>query len=229
MPVDLQRFAEFFRNNPQDLAALQALSVKLDELDPERADASVYEVPSTSSFREQAERESSAFFDKDLDLAMRELEQARTQARQTKEQAEKFQQEDYGAFQGIQDRNFARALSGAQYGFAGRGTANSGFRNKAIGEMQTDQDQTLSDAEREQRQATEQRNLGFEQFLQGSELQEERTRLGIERSREGEILSRQEQLANQESARRSNVLSQSDRNFNRTLSFGNFINDKLLA
>lgn len=219
-------FSQFIGDDPLNEELLRALAVALDKT---AAPASALEPVNTGQFREQAESEASPYFTKDLDLAMREIAQVEEARKRQKQLEESQQAENFSEFKNIEDRTFARALGAAQGRFSGQGLGTSGIRNKAIGEGITDQEQVISDAERQDRQSTAQRNLSFEDFLKGTELQRERTTLNIDRAREGEVLARQSQLAAQEQGRRSAITEQSDRDFNRVIGFSSFLNDKLNA
>ena len=181
-----------------------------------------------ADFREQAERESGTFFDKDLALAMKEITQARTQAKEAKELAERQETESFTEFQGVQDRSFARTLGRASGRFAGKGTATSGARREALGDFFEGKEDTLEEQNRLLRQSREGRTQGFEQFINRSELGEERTKLGIGRSREQEILQRQSQLATQLSGRQSAALGASEGAFREALGtgFSNFLSER---
>lgn len=146
------------------------------------------------SFEDQAGREVAPFFEENLANALKQLELAKTQQRESKELAERQTEEDFGAFIGIQDRSFARSLQRTQSGFAGRGTFTSGFRRGDVGELREGQEDVLEGAEREKRQTGEVRTQGFEQFLARSGLQEERTRLENQRAESQERAARQQQL-----------------------------------
>lgn len=213
-------FEQFFPDDQNSAFALQLLYNALqDEARPELASAN------PADFRDQAESESGDFFDENLRLLNKDIELQKRQAEETKAQAEAFQTENLGVFQNIQDKNFARTLNRAQSGFAGRGTAGSGFARGNIQDLDTDNQQELADADRGARQATEERSLRFDQFLDDEALRLESGTLDINRSRETDIISRQNQIANQTQAQNENLIQQSDRNFART-TFGDFLSQK---
>jgi len=181
-----------------------------------------------ADFREQAERESGAFFDKDVELLMKEVAQTRTQFKEQKEQAERQEAESFTEFERIQDRGFAAALGRASGRFAGRGTSTSGFKRQALGDFFQDKEDTITGQERELRQTGERRELDFSQFLGRSELGEERGKLGIERGREQEIAQRQLQLSGQASARQQAAFNVGEGAFEEAIGtgFADFLRQK---
>lgn len=219
MATDFTQFLD-----PSDITSIQALVNALSKTTPPDE---LFNIPDVASFRGQAEADAGPFFDKDLALLNKEIETAKQQQRQKKELAEKFQAQQEKQYFRVEDRSFGRALQAAQSGFAGRGTFTSGVRDRAIGDQQTDRQEKLLEAQTGFNQLTEERNQGFDQFLENTDLQAERGKLEIERSREGEILGRQSQLATQALSKQQQQIGQYDRDFNRVIGFSNFLNQKL--
>lgn len=216
-------FTQFIGNDPANVLNLEALVAALTKLTPP---PEVFNPVDPAQFRGQAESEANPFFEKDLQLAMKEIETARAQAKAQKELAQKFQAQQEEQFFRVEDKSFANALQKAQGGFAGRGTFTSGIRDRAIGEDLLGRQEGLIEAQRGFAESTETRNQGFEQFLERSNLTEERARLENARAREGEIISRQGQIANQVSSQNQQIVSNFDRDFNRAVSFTDFLRQK---
>jgi len=151
-------------------------------------------------FRDQATQESSPFFSKDLDLALRTIAQARAQHLEAKQLAEKFQGQEEAQYGRVQDRGFAQAIQGAQGGYSSRNTAGSGIASRGFENLLTNQNEQNMTAQRQFASATEGRNMNFSQFLDRQQLEEEKVRLMNERGLQTEILSRQGQLTNQATA-----------------------------
>ena len=159
-----------------------------------------------SSFREQAETETGSFFDKNLDLALKNIQIVEDQAKARKAQTEAFQAEQEKQFFRTEDKGFARALDQAQGRFSGRGLGQSGIRRGEIDNLFEGRSEDLEKAQRGFRQATETRDLGFEQLQERGDLTEESERLRVDRGRESEILGRQQQLASQSESQRRAAL-----------------------
>ncbi len=187
-----------------------------------------------ADFREQAEKESSGFFDKNLDVVKNTLDTVKRQRREQKQLVESQEAETFGAFQKVQDRGFARALGRASGRFAGKGTATSGARQETLGGFFEGKEDTLEEQNRLLRQAGETREQGFSQFLESKDLQFDADKLGIDRARETETLSRQQQLATQSGTENTALQDQSNKAFTRTLgkaigsgNFSSFLNQSL--
>jgi hypothetical protein len=159
-------------------------------------------------FESQAREQAAPFFDKDLELLRKELDLAKDQRKQVKEfqekfqkEAEQFQAEREEQFFRLEDKGFANELQKAQSGFAGRGTLESGFRLKAMTDLVGAREEGLGKAGRDFaeiatgfREATEGREVGFEQALQSLAQAREQGELGIARARESDVRSRERQL-----------------------------------
>lgn len=206
--------------SPEDVQMLQQLIGATTTPD-------VYQAVDPAEFEEQASKEVAPFYDKNLDLVRKQINQAKEHMKEQKELAERQEEESFGAFQNVQDRNFARILSNQQSGFAGRGTYTSGFRRGEVEQTRQGQEDVMSEAERGIEQAGEKRDLRFTQFLGQRDLEQELEELNIGRQREQERMQRQQQLAQQAQAQTAQKASQSARDFSR--SFGSFIQDNLAA
>lgn len=176
-----------------------------------------------SIFADQAARESSPFFDKDLALVMKDLNLQREQRKATLAQQEQQQSENLSRFKDVSDKNFAQALDRTQSGFAGKGTFTSGFRHGNIAQLQQGQDQTIQGADIQAQQNTANRALDFSQFMNTSKLDEENAVFKNEQNKRQEDINRQLQLAglasDQQSAAKTQFADQ----------FKNFIGTKVGA
>jgi len=158
---------------------------------------SLFQPINPDQFRGQAEEESNPFFNKDLSLALKNLDLARKQHTDAKQLAEKFQGQEEAQQGRMQDRGFAQAIQGAQNGYAVRNTAGSGMANRGFENLLNNQNEQNIKTQRQFASATESRDLGFSQFIDQTNLREEEARLSNERGRQTEILGRQIQLTNQ--------------------------------
>lgn len=156
--------------------------------------ADLFEPFKAEQFEEQAGREVAPFFEANLANALKQLDLAETQQRESKELVERQEGETFADFKGIADRGFAKALGRASGRFAGRGIATSGARRGALDEFFQEKEDTLSGAERGVRQAGETRELGFTQFLGRTGLEREEVKLGTERDKRAEQARVQQQL-----------------------------------
>ena len=146
------------------------------------------------SFEDQAGEDVSEFFGANLENALKGIQQAKDQFKESRAQAERQEDEAFKDFQGVQDRGFAKALGRASGRFAGKGTATSGARRDTLGDFFQGKDDTLEAQEREKRQLGERRDLDFTQFIGRSDLEEEGIRLTNERNKRQEQSVRQQQL-----------------------------------
>lgn len=165
-------------------------------------------------FKEQATQEVAPYFDKNLQLALKELEMAKTQYKQSLDLKNKQSGEAANQFKNEREFNFMNTLRGAQEGFAGRGTFNSGFRNEGIERLQTSEQVNVVDPfNLQQKQGQEGRDLGFAQFLDQNNLGVENAQLQADRARNEAIIQRQGQLQNAAIAKQKSGLDTYDRGF----------------
>lgn len=166
---------------------------------------SLFKPINSEQFNQQATDESSPFYSKELDLALKTIEQARTQHLETKQLAEKFQGQEETQYGRTADRGFADAIQGAQNGYASRGTTGSGIANRGFEKLLTNNNEANTTAQRQFAQATEGRNLGFSQFMDQQKLGEEKTRLQNSQDKQTEILSREYQLGTEATAKQTSA------------------------
>ncbi len=177
------------------------------ELGASTPDPESFQLPEFAGFEEQAAGEIGLFFDKDLELALRQINTAKEQARELKGLAEEFQERQEEQFFRVEDKNFANALDKAQGRFAGAGTADSGFRVEQLAKERGQREEGLEEARTGFEETTRTRTLGFEQFIRRREEQEERVRLQSGRGRDVALLETQRELQREEQIRRQSEIA----------------------
>lgn len=129
--------------------------------------ADLFEPISAESFAQQAEDEVAPFYDKQLQVALKQLSILKEQKTALVEQQKKQQQESAGLWKNQEEFNFMNTLKSAQNGYAGRGTFGSGIQAGGIQNMEDSQQLNVRDPfNLGQKQTTESRDLGFSQFLE---------------------------------------------------------------
>lgn len=137
----------------------------------------LFEPVSSESLRSQAEEEVTPFYEKQLQMALKQLTILKEQKTQIVEQERKQQEEGAGLWKNQEEFNFMNTLKSAQNGYAGRGTFGSGIQAGGIENLQKSEDlNRVQPFNLGQKQTTETRDLGFSQFLQQNEYDVEKAR-----------------------------------------------------
>lgn len=148
-----------------------------------------FETSTIGNFLDDARQESVVFFAPDFELLEEKLKLAEKIATENKDVAIGRTQEDSQRFLNVQDRSFANTLERVQGGFAGRGTANSGFRRGNIQDLDIENEQTKEDKAKEFSRFIADEQRGFSQFLDKNELEGKIGRRSLEVAREENALS----------------------------------------
>lgn len=157
-----------------------------------------FDYPEIGGFRDQAESDVGAFFDKDLEFLERKLTMQKKQYKEKVDVSRERLGEDKQSFFKTEDIDFARAMEAAQGGFAGRETMTSGFRLKSIGQDIQDRETDLGLNTREFARTGEDIDIGERQFGEQQSYTEDYDKFIIERQKQEKILQQQQLLQQQE-------------------------------
>lgn len=156
-------------------------------------------------FTDAATEGVSEYWDKDLELMLKELDFSRKKLKEETEKQNKRLQENETNYDRLENKSFAQTLRDAQLGFSGRGTYDSGFRKEAVGERIDLREENLAESElgfrRDETDIADAFRLGNE----GIGLNEERGRLDIDRGRQEDIERRKRSLADEQQQKNQQI------------------------
>lgn len=171
-------------------------------------DPGLYNPVDPDSFSDQAEDQIGDFFDKELELVLKEINLSREHLKEQRDIKDRRNKEDEVNYDRIENKSFAQTLRDAQLGYTGRGTYDSGFRHDALDDTIDLREENLDEAQLGFDRTTEDISQAFEQGSERLDVNEERSRHTIAQNREQALESRKARLAEEERQRRQAEINQ---------------------
>ena len=161
-----------------------------------------FETPSLDSFKEQAEKEISPFFDKETEILMQKIQVSKQKLESEKKLQDQALKSGKQFYEKQQDLSFADALRTASEGYSGRGLGQSGTRVGAMNRQIVNQDLATGRQQELFTEAQQQSDTGYQNNLAQNQLVEKQDQLSLDRSRNAALL--QAQVEKQQQAALSN-------------------------